>query len=99
LLHTCKDGKFNEVHCENEDRVFVSYEYLKIRGVLEGCQVFSDFEEVNDESIVKTHGKDYLKQLMKLDQKAQRKIIWTDSDCYFNKHSLRASKLAANATL
>jgi hypothetical protein len=55
LLHSCKKGGFGEAHCETEERVDYSINYLMSKESLQGFRVFKSFDEVDDELIVETH--------------------------------------------
>lgn len=86
-------------HVENPMRLISILEHLKKLKLTDRCVVVNEFSEIGEEKIIETHGKEYLDYFLSLwpEGDTRKKINFIDT--YFTKDSVRAARLAAEATV
>jgi len=99
LLHTYDEDELRcQIHVENPLRVKNIFKHLESEGLVGRCDYVSDFKEIDPEKIVKTHGENYTEYLLSIWPENSKKKKMTYVDTYYNEHSVKAARLAAEGT-
>ena len=86
-------------HVENPMRLISILEHLQKLKLTDQCAVVNEFSEISEEKITETHGKEYLDYFLSLWPEGHTKKKVNFVDTYFTKDSVRAARLAAEATV
>jgi len=91
LLH-CNEFE----HVERPERLTSILDRFKSSQLLQRCKVYDNFEEIDLKLVADIHGEDYVKYVDNL-KKNLKKGETVSGDTYYNEHTFRAARLAANA--
>lgn len=99
LLHTYDEDELRcQIHVENPLRVKNIFNHLSNEGLVERCDYISDFKEIDSEKIIRAHGENYTEYLISIWPENSKKKKMTYTDTYYNEHSVKAARLAAEGT-
>lgn len=84
-------------HPENPTRLRTIIELLESSSITPLLDVITDFEEAEESLITLTHSKSYYEYIDSIFLFAGNKESLKFKDTYYNKHTVRAAKLASNA--
>lgn len=95
-LSLTNDQKANS-HPENPTRLRTVIDLVQSSDVKDNIDIVTEFEEAERELITLTHSEDYYDYINDIYMFAGNKESMKYKDTYYNKHTVRAAKLAANA--
>ena len=97
ILQENDSSKKKHLHFESPYRILKTLERIEKVYLEDDIEKLNQFDEVDDELILSTHGEEYFSLFNSEMEKASKveKTLWDDEDTYYNKHTKRAAKLAA----
>ncbi len=97
--HLFTNNHFNEKpHVENPKRLTSILKQLNDSQTMKECEILSEFPPIDFKHIEDIHGLKYTSYLQNLFKKEFKGTRFEDTDTYYNKNSLKAALLAAEAT-